>query len=191
MSIQRIAYFFIVFFSLAACNNEKPLQIPDVSTDFSEDTVDLSNKLFFIGPQIDTLKMDIVADCDCCASNLAFADDRVFVFESLCLEGDDYFKGTYFKFGSLIFLKFHPMTVSSIHYPGEEKEPTWEKVSDSVSYSVLEFSTLKSEWVISGSYYGESTDYGMCNRTVPAKQFLSRLKASGVWEKLELSGDLK
>ena len=135
--------------------------------------------------------MSVVADCDCCASNLAFVNDSVFIFESLCLEGDDYFKGTYFKFKSLIFLKFYPMRVSAIHYPGEDKETTWEKERDSVFCSVLNFSTLKSEWVISASYYGEDTDYGMRNRSIPMRKYLNNLKSLGVWNRLELSDDLK
>lgn len=157
----------------------------------SKDPINLSNKLFFIGPQIDTLKMAIQAGCDCCASNLAFVNDSFFVFESLCLEGDDYFKGTYAKFRNLVFLKFHPIMVSSTHYPGTDMESTWENKRDSVSYSVLEFSTLKSEWILSASYYGTDTDYGMCNRTISVKKFLQRLESEGIWSKLELSHDLK
>lgn len=192
MSFQKILYLFILIVALASCQAESSSSNPDFTpTILSKDAIDLSNKLFFMGPEIDTLKMDIRADCDCCASNLAFVNDSIFVFESLCLEGDDYLKGTYFKFKNTIFLKFHPITVSAIHYPGEDKETTWEIVSDSVSYSVLQFSTLKSEWVISASYYGTDTDYGMCNRTISIKKFLDQLKSNGVWNKLKLSGDLE
>lgn len=190
MTFQKALYLFPLIMALFSCQTESSSNYHDFTPVLlGKDTIDLSNKLFFIGPQIDTLKMDIRADC--CASNLAFVNDSIFVFESFCLEGDDYFKGSYFKFRNLIFLKFHPIIVSAIHYPGEDKETTWEKVSDSVSYSLLEFSTLKSEWVISASYYGTDSDYGMCNRTISAGKFLDRLKSDGVWEKLELTDDLK
>lgn len=192
MEFRKTLYLFILIVALFSCDSESSSRYHDFTPAFlSKDTIALNNKLFFIGPQIDTMKMDIRADCDCCASNLAFVNDSIFVFESFCLEGDDYFKGSYFKFRNLIFLKFHPISVSAIHYPGEDQETTWEKVSDSVSYSLLEFSTLKSEWVISASSYGTDSDYGMCNRTISAGKFLDRLKSDGVWEKLELTDDLK
>lgn len=191
MGFRKICYSFILAIALFSCGTGSSSGYHNFAPAvLSKDPIDLSNKLFFIGPQIDTLKMDIQADCDCCASNLAFVNDSIFVFESLCLEGDDYFKGTYFKFKELIFLKFHPITVSSIHYPGENIETTWEKASDSVSYSLLQFSTLKSEWVISASY-GENTDYGMCNRSISVEKYLDRLKFLGVYDRLELSHDLK
>lgn len=192
MGVRKILFLFILAIALFSCNAESSSGSHNFAPAFlSKDTIDLSNKLFFIGTQIDTLKMDIRADCDCCASNLAFVNDSFFVYELLCLEGDDYFKGTYVKFRNLVFLKFHPIMVSSIHYPGTEMESTWEKESDSVSYSALEFSTLKSEWVLSASYHGTDTDYGMCNRTISVTKFLERLKSDGIWSKLELSDDLK
>ena len=188
---SRILCFVILLLFLSSCHNAA-MSDHYFSTSFmNKGDINLSNKLFFIGPQIDTLKMDISADCDCCASNLAFVNDSIFVFESLCLEGDDYFKGTYYKFKNLIFLKFDPLSVSAIHYPGEDKATTWERVlDDSVSYSVLNFTTLKSEWVISASY-GENTDYGMCNRSISVKRYLAHLEFLGVWSRLNLSHDLK
>jgi hypothetical protein len=192
MSFRKTLHLFTLIVALSSCHAESSSDYHDFTpTILSKDSIDLSSKLFFMGPQIDTLKMDIRADCDCCASNLAFVNNKVFVFESLCLEGDDYFKGIYFKFKNLVFLKFNPMMVSSIHYPGENMETTWEKASDSVSYSLLHFSTLKSEWVLSASYYGSDTDYGMCNRTISVKKFLERLKSEDIWSKLELSDDLE
>lgn len=192
MGFRKLLYLFALAVTLFSCDSEPSSEYHNFAPAvLRKDTIVLNNKLFFIGPQIDTLKMDIRADCDCCASNLAFVNDSFFVYESLCLEGDDYFKGTYIKFRNLVFLKFHPITVSLIHYPGTDMESTWEKESDSVSYSVLEFSTLKSEWVLSASYYGTDTEYGMCNRTGTVKQFLNGLKSSGIWDQLELSDDLK
>ena len=55
----------------------------------------IQDKVFFIGPQLDSAKTEIIAECDCCASDLILKKDSTFVFGSYCLEADDYLSGSY------------------------------------------------------------------------------------------------
>ncbi|WP_430402066.1 hypothetical protein [Fluviicola sp.] len=190
MSVQKALYLIIPILGLFSCYKSPSSNHYFVPDFMKQDTIQLSNTLFFIGPEMDTAKMEISAPCDCCASYLAFVNDSVFVYESLCLEGDDYFKGTYFKYRSLIFLKFDPLIVSSTHYPGEKDESTWEKEKRAVFYSKLRFSTLNSEWVISAGDK-ENMDYGMCNQMGSARSYLFKLKSEGIWDRMKLSNELK
>lgn len=164
MSVHKALYLIIPILGLFSCYKSPSSNHYFVPDFMKQDTIQLNNMLFFIGPEMDTAKMEISAPCDCCASYLAFVNDSVFVYESLCLEGDDYFKGTYFKYRSLIFLKFDPLIVSSTHYPGVDLETTWEK---------------------------ENMDYGMCNQMGSARSYLFKLKSEGIWDRMELSNELK
>lgn len=76
-------------------------------------SADMSGKVFFIGPEIDSVKADIVAACDCCASDLAFIDSTSFIYIERCLGGDVYVKGHYLAFGNTLLLQTDKEYVSS------------------------------------------------------------------------------
>lgn len=56
---------------------------------------DLSGQVFLIAEQFNDDKCEVVADCDCCGTELFFVSDKKFVFVSRCLSGDSYLSGTY------------------------------------------------------------------------------------------------
>lgn len=186
MQVQKIIYVFLFGALLISCSQKNALRFPKTIPDFIKvNTTDLRGKVFSIGPQLDSVKMEIVADCDCCLSYLAFIDDSLFLYESLCLEGDDYFSGTYSHIGKLIVLKFDPLITSEVHYPGTDLTSTWETKNSPVHYSALNLSILNSEPVISASY-GEDTEYGLIDKSTSSVEFTRYLKQIGAWKRLRL-----
>ncbi len=124
---------------------------------------DLSGEVFFIGPEIDSVKAEIVADCDCCASDLAFINDSSFIFISRCLEGDIYVKGTYLTFGEQLILRTsgkiveseHILSISDIEIP-----TTYEAHEDKIAYINYRISELKGKQFITYSK-DDYTEYGI------------------------------
>ncbi|WP_343633220.1 hypothetical protein [Fluviicola sp.] len=185
MSIQKTVYVFILTLALTACTKGKPIPFISLKDDFiKHSNTDFSGKYFFLGPEIDSANMQILAPCDCCASNMVFVNDSLFVFESLCLEEDVYSKGKYCRLGNLLLLEVQTPFVSEIRVPGTDLEETWEVRDHETNYVAMNISELNSQLILSIKYEG-GTDYGMEQGS--SKQYISELKKQGVWNKLKLS----
>lgn len=158
----RFLIFLLCVFSLG-CSKQ-----PDKKTEISLpvpsfEKTDLSGEVFFIGPEIDSVKAEIVADCDCCASDLAFINDSSFIFIARCLEGDIFVKGTYLTFGEHLILRTsgkvveseHIISVSDIEIP-----TTYEAHKDKIAYINYRISELKGKQFITYSK-DDYTEYGI------------------------------
>jgi hypothetical protein len=55
----------------------------------------LSGQVFLLSEQFDENKCEVVALCDCCATDLFFLTDKDFAMINRCLYNDTYYKGTY------------------------------------------------------------------------------------------------
>lgn len=139
----------------------------------------LSGKLFFVGPLIDSGKVEILAPCDCCASNLAFLNDSVFMYQFMCLEGDDYQKGIYEKVGNLVVFRFNGSRIKSTRDLGTDNSETFETQKAEVFFSSMEVSQLKSKTVLTYTF-GDMHEYGMENRKVSFNSYVDQLKKNGI-----------
>lgn len=118
MSIQKITYFLFVL--LCSCSKGKQVIIPKLNGNFIKAyRTDLSGAVFFIGPGINQEKTEIIAECDCCASDLAFLNDSLFIYVERCLGGDTYIKGSYIAFGEHVFLHIDENIIVSEENPIE------------------------------------------------------------------------
>ena len=164
MSTQKIFYFFFTVIFLTACNSGKPLSIAKIKIDFIDaHKTDLSETVFFIGPELDSTAVDIIADCDCCASNLAFVNDSSFIYIELCMGGNSYIKGSYILFGDLLILQTNKEILSEEYEVGsmEEDLPTnYEIIQQDPVYLGYRVSELKGKQVITYTK-DDYAEYGM------------------------------
>lgn len=175
-----------IVLSLVSCMEKKPADLSFFADAMkSQEDNSLSGKLFFVGPMIDSSKAEIQAPCDCCASNLAFINDSVFLYQFLCLEGDDYQKGIYEKAGNLVIFRFKGSRIKSTRDLGTDNAETFEKQKAEVFFSSMEVSELKSKTVLTYSF-GDLHEYGMENRKVSFDQYVNGLKKNSVWKMLNV-----
>lgn len=177
MRIQKLIYLFICGISLVACSKGNSLTVPKITADFVKDyTKNLNGSVFFIGPELDSVNVEIVADCDCCASNLAFMNDTSFVYVERCLGGDVYVKGNYLVFGSLLMLHTGNDIVSSEdNYVSEiESVPIYEVIRQEEAYHVYTISNWKGKQVITYSK-DDYSEYGISTR-ISINRFLEEFR---------------
>lgn len=159
----RFSIFLLCAFTLA-CSKESTQQKVQFTVPVPHfERTNLSGEVFFIGPEIDSVKAAIVADCDCCASELAFINDSSFIFIGRCLEGDTYVKGNYLTFGEHLILRTagktvvseHTLSVSDIEIP-----TSYETHKDKIAYINYRISELKGKQFITYST-DDYTEYGI------------------------------
>lgn len=160
--MNRFLTFLLCAFLLACSKpSDKKTEVSFPSPQFER--TDLSGEVFFIGPDIDSVHAEIVADCDCCASDLAFINDSSFIFIARCLEGDIYVKGNYLVFGEHLILKTAGETVTSEHtlsISDIEIPTTYEAQKDKIAYISYRISELKGKQFITYST-DDYTEYGI------------------------------
>lgn len=166
MSIQKTLYLFLIGMFFISCSKKPSLRIPELSTDFLKgNPTKLTSDFFFIGPELDSVNVDIVAECDCCASDLAFLNDSSFVYLSLCLGGDSYVKGNYLVFGNLLILHTDEEVVTSEDPMLNIDSPTTYKINKQErDYHGYTISNLKGKQVITYSK-DDYTEYGMATHS--------------------------
>lgn len=179
---NKLCFLSILLFFFASCKKEplksEELSIPEFMT---ADNEELNNSTFFIGPELDSTEADIVADCDCCASNLAFVSDSSFIYEALCLGGDSYIKGDYILFGDLLILRTNKEIVDEEYEVGSMEEDfpvTTEVVQQETRYLGYKVSELKGKQIIVYSK-DDYTEYGMRD-SGSVKKFLEELRKEKV-----------
>lgn len=163
MRVQKLFYLIICGISLTACNKGKPLPVPEITVPFANDhSIDLSGSVFFIGPELDSVNMEIIAACDCCASDLAFLNDSSFVYIERCMGGDVYVKGNYLIFGNILILHTDNKIVSSEYEmsPDIELAEKYEIIQQKRTYHAYLISNLKGKEVISFAK-DDFAEYGM------------------------------
>ncbi|MDF3026226.1 MAG: hypothetical protein K0S23_533 [Fluviicola sp.] len=163
MCIQKFICVFICGISLVSCNKGKPLPVPEMTTSFVKNSdTNLSGSVFFIGPELDSVNMEIIAACDCCASDLAFPNDSSFLYVERCMGGDVYVKGNYLIFGNVLFLHTDNKIVSSEYEisPDTDLTPKYEVIQQKGTYHAYLISNLKGKEVISFTK-DDFAEYGM------------------------------
>ena len=75
---------------------------------------DFTGQVFIVAEEFLEEECRVVAECDCCATELFFLPGTKFGFVSRCLSGDTYFTGTYSLASSRLVLKFMSVYVDEI-----------------------------------------------------------------------------
>lgn len=163
--MKLVCVFFGLVTLLTGCSGtaKKKMTFPLPFPAIRPESPDMSGKVFFIGPKIDSVKAEIEAGCDCCASDLAFVDSTSFIYIERCLGGDVYVKGEYLSFGNILLLRTDKEYVSSEDSmpPDTVFQTTYEmgysKKNNYIGYTLSE---LKGKRFI--TYSSEDyTEYGM------------------------------
>lgn len=177
MELQKTGWILFVIL-LCSCTKGKPVTVPEINTDFNVNRkAEVSGFVFFIGPELDSTDVDIIADCDCCASELAFINDSSFLYEELCLGGNAYAKGDYIVFGDLLILRTNQEVLSEEYEIGfiEDDSPSsYEIVRQKPNYIAYQLSELKGKQVITYSNDGHK-EYGVHDH-ISVTQFLRDLR---------------
>jgi len=84
---------FLLFFMLTVCKQIYGQQ--------------LAGQVFILAEKYDNTTCEIVAECDCCASDLFFLNSKDFALISRCLFNDTYYKGTYLISKGKLTLNFN------------------------------------------------------------------------------------
>lgn len=181
MSKNNLFYLSFLLWILASCSKERS-SLQFVTPEFMTNDQDkLSNSIFFIGPELDSAKAEIIADCDCCASHLAFVDDSSFIYEVFCLGGDSYIKGDYVLFGDMLIIRTNKEIVDEEYEVGSMEEDfpiTYEVVQQEPRYLSYKVSVLKGKQVIVYSK-DDYTEYGIRD-SGSVKKFLEELRKEKV-----------
>ncbi|MFC4231849.1 hypothetical protein ACFOW1_08100 [Parasediminibacterium paludis] len=152
---------------------------------------DLSNKAMSIGPYFNTSKCEIEIECDCCASDLLFIDDKRFVYIAYCLESDSYLKGVYEANDTSI----------TLHFDGKQiiKEHNLDDPKDSLGLAKPEFilkDTINKATTLTTSKYQcgkiayykigrENPEYGVFDKKGDVKAAIAAMKKEQIWQRLK------
>ena len=181
MTQNKLFYLPFLLLILVSCSKEQS-SLQFVTPEFmTNDNDKLSNSTFFIGPELDSTKAEIIAACDCCASNLAFVGDSSFLYEEMCLGGDSYIKGDYILLGDILIIRTNKELVSEEYEVGSMEEDfpiRYEVVQQEPRYLSYKVSNLKGKQVIVYSK-DDYTEYGIRD-SGSVKKFLEELRKEKV-----------
>lgn len=164
--MRSTLYFFLAGILLSACDNGIPVALPAVSTDFLKGDLTIQNSAFFlIGPDIDSVNAQVVAECDCCASELALLNDTSFIYTALCLGGDSYVKGNYVFFGNLLILHTDEDVISEEYEyaaapDGGDTPIHYEVIKQERKFHIYQLSALKGKPFITYTSKDDYKEYG-------------------------------
>lgn len=180
---SKILYALLFAIAFISCSKGKQLQIPQISTDFiQKNTAKLESDFFLIGPGIDSVNTEVIAGCDCCASDLVLLNDSSFLYIELCMGGDSYIKGNYLVFGDLLILHTDkeivsfesPIGASDVDIPA-----TYELIQQEPIYLTYRISNLKGKQVITYNK-DKYSEYGMPVYSGSTNHFLRELRKEKV-----------
>ena len=137
----------------------------------------LSGQVFILSESFIDDKCEVIADCDCCGTDLFFLSSTRFGFVSRCLSGDSYFTGTYTLKTNRLILNFNKKYV--IEIVDEEYNVTNYK-TEQIAIDKIEFEIQKCgqnlrlthsttlDWR-NGSRYSQSEEKMKFNKLLSAK----------------------
>ncbi len=153
--------------------------------------LDLSNQSMSIGPYFNTTKCEIEIECDCCASDLLFIDDKRFVYIAYCLESDSYLKGVYEANDTAITLHFDGKEIVEEHPLGDDEDSTKQKDTVSnlkdTSYKPITLTASKYQCgKISYCKIGkENPEYGVFRKEGSVKEAINAMKEEQIWQQFK------
>ncbi len=192
---QTVILFFLFTGILLSCDSEfKTSENKNQTSNSDTIHLDLANKVYFIGPDIDSTTTEIEAGCDCCASRLLFFKDSSFIYISYCLEGDSYFTGKYTTKNETLLLNYDSLEVTKLSDMVSDIETASNNNSSKTTFEITKFSPviptieasmLNSKLILSFKYKG-GTEFGMEERKTFIPDIVKEMKQDSVWYKLNL-----
>jgi hypothetical protein len=153
--------------------------------------LDLSNQSMEIGPSFNSANCEITRECDCCASDLLFIDNKRFVYIAYCLESDSYLKGVYEANDTVINLHFDGKEIIKEHLLGDDEDSLELTKPD----FTLKDTTYKPTTLIASkyqcgkiSYYKigkENSEYGVFSKEGSVKDAIKNMKKEQIWQRLK------
>ena len=143
----------------------------------------LSGQVFILSEQYDENKCEVVALCDCCATDLFFINKKEFVMVSRCLFDNTFSKGKYRIKNNILTLKYNKIHVS------EKTDEQTGKVThvvekSNVEKSEFEMNTCGKKLRIHHATIAEFKN-GMQYDSRKEKQLKAELAKSQAWKLLD------
>lgn len=82
----------------------------------------ISNSYYYFGPYLNKETCQVLAECDCCSSEIYFKYDSVFVAEIPCEGESIYLRGIYEQNSNRIILKYDSLYVVNVSTFGDYRE---------------------------------------------------------------------
>lgn len=153
--------------------------------------LDLSNQSMEIGPSINSSNCEITRECDCCASDLLFIDNKRFVYIAYCLESDSYLKGIYEANDTAITLHFDGKEIIKEHLLGDDEDSLeLTKPNFTLKDTINEATTLTALKYQCGkiSYYKigkENSEYGVFTKEGSVNDAIKNMKKEQIWQRFK------
>ncbi len=157
---------------------------------FSQNKAGLINKVYYFGPEIDSITCRINAECDCCTDDIVFLNQKEFVKVSYCMADKSVSRGTYQASGDKLILKYKGIFISrNIDMEWESKHQSSKKIKYNwETHKVNTFSDtmikISCKQTVIYKYEGEEILYGRLDEKTRADKFVTTLKKEGFWTKL-------
>jgi hypothetical protein len=153
--------------------------------------LDLSNQSMSIGPYFNTTKCEIEIECDCCASDLLFIDEKRFVYIAYCLESDSYLKGIYEASDTAITLHFDGKEIIKEHRLGDDEDSLELAKPDftlkDTTYKPTTLTTSKNQCgkLVYYKLGKENPEYGVFSKEVSVKDAIKTMKKEQIWQRFK------
>lgn len=153
----------------------------------------MENNVIFFAPTIDTTNCEIIAECDCCAWEIAFINKTEFIEVSYCMDEISVSKGTYQVDNKKINLSYNGFHINKLH---DEKKEARYKNKDTAIYTwsttkIKPFNNTLSKMKCKNkkTYYassesGEDRTFGYIDNKQNTKKFIGKLKKEGIGNRL-------
>lgn len=180
----------IVFIS---CNNQDKKTEPADKTETTNEqpTNNLARHVYYFGPDIDSTKCEVLAECDCCFDDFLFLNDKDFIRIGYCVAEKSVIKGTYSVGQENIILNY-----DSLHYFTEaDNNNEIKTVSKGSSEYLIKIETgkpfldtltkLNCKEKLFYKNSGEKS-FGTISSKDSINTYIDELKKEGFWKKMNL-----
>lgn len=178
---------------LISCNNQDKKTEPadKTETTIEQPTNNLAGHVYYFGPDIDSTKCEVLAECDCCSDDFLFLNDKDFIRIGYCVAEKSVIKGTYSLSQESIIFNY-----DSLHYFTEaDNNNEIKTVSKGSSEYLIKIETgkpfldtltkfnCKEKLFYKNS--GEKS-FGTISSKDSINTYIDELKKEGFWKKMNL-----
>ncbi len=177
----------LLFILTTACSPK-----PEPLSDFQLSPTDLTGKLYFFAPLLDTTRCLVTGECDCCTDNLYFVNDHEFVRDLYCMEKDQIHQGKYRIENGKLILDYAANTVNAEYNWAKDEDTTKRKAKehlisrfDGPTFTdTIEAQNCHGEFILfdkgkRGFFYGQ------IDKQQKPEAFELQLKNSRIWGELK------
>ncbi|HNR05831.1 MAG TPA: hypothetical protein PKM27_00870 [Saprospiraceae bacterium] len=140
-----------------------------------------ARQVFILSDEFSKEACEVIAACDCCASDLIFLNKKKFALVDRCLHHDTYLRGKYALKGKSMTLDFSPEAVS-LRYDENTQLINKEKKQMSMSPLILQIGRCGQDEVTLGHPTIREYKYGSRRKGINEKEILRQIKKSKPWK---------